>query len=531
MQFPNLKKKQQPSFGNAAAFTQFLRFLETNQAWGATAVDVTCMGIPRTAVDMTRSPEAGLETMRREFSSTLDDALVGAFGVGVAMALSNGLNKEFKIKAHKMFVSDEALNILGNTWNETKGENQLKKYLNGVISKSSGYNPDFADKTKIDDYGWVKVDEAARKEAVEILAKEIKDGPENISKETREHLKALLGGSTGAEHKFKIQSTIKDKEEKAVSNLDTYIDNLYKVSKAFIKKGVAETFNGDISHNKFLNSLKKINKSASIGGVAIATGIGLGLQPLNMYLTRKKTGKTGFVGVEGREPDKSTGFNVLKGAIATAAGYGVLRSIGKPSEILSKIRFKGFAPTIPQYKFVYGFTIVSRLLSARDKNELRESSIKDSLGFVNWLILGGFVSKLTAAGFEKIDKFKNAGEKFIRYNEKEDGKSFFKWLTNSNIVNRDEVLFDGLKKAGRDLINKKTGKALSFKEMMKEAKQYAPMANKKVKALGVIQLAGYLYSGIVLGVGIPKLNIAITNSVEKKRKAQEAKMTKQIKTQ
>lgn len=524
MQTPNLKKNSQPSFGNSAAFTQFLRFLETNQAWGATAVDVTCMGMPRTAVDMTRSPEAGLETMRREFSSTADDALVGAFGVGVAMALSKGLNKKYDIKAHKMFVSDEALNILGHTWNETKGENQLEKYLHGVISKSSGYNPDFADKTKIDDAGWVKIDKTAQKSVVERLAKEIKDGPESITKEAKEYLRAVIGESTGAEHKFKLQSTIKGKEEKAVSNLDTYIDNIYKVSKAFMKKGVAETFNGDITHNKFLNGLKKINKNASIGGVAIATGIGLGLQPLNMYLTRKKTGKTGFVGVEGREPDKSTSFKVLKGAIGAAAGYGVLRSIGKTSEIMGKIRFKGFAPTLSQYKFVYGFTIVSRLLSARDKNELRESSIKDSLGFVNWLILGGFVSKFTAAGFEKMNKFKNAGEKFIRYNEKEDGKGFFNWLTNSNIVNRDEALFDGLKKAGRKVINEKTGKALSFKEMMKEAKQYAPMAVKKVKALGVIQFAGYIYSGIVLGWGIPKLNIAITNSVEKKRKAQEAKI-------
>lgn len=526
------QKGQQPSFGNGAAFTQFLKFLETNQAWGATAVDVTCMGVPRTTVDMTRGPEAGLETMRREFSSTIDDALVGVYGVLIAMALSKGINKEFGIKAHKMFVSDEALDILGHTWNETKGSgNQLEDYLDKVLSKSSGFNPQHPDKTRINDAGWVKIDKNAQSEAVKKLAQEIRKGSDKLTKDSENYIKALLGESTGAEHKFMMQKMINGKEEKSVSNLDTYIESIYKVSKAFIKDGVTKTFEGDITHNKFINSLKKLNKKASIGGVAIATGIGLSLQPLNMYLTRKKTGKTGFVGVEGKEPDKSAGFNALKIAIAGVAGLAVLKSIGKLSEIMGQIRFKGLVPTIPQYKFIYGFTIVSRLLSARDKNELREATIKDSLGYVSWLILGGFVSKLTAAGFEKMAKYKNAGEKFIRYNEKENGKGWFKWLTNSTIVNRDEVLFDGLKKASRKIVNKDTGKALTFKEMMKEAKQFAPMAAKKVRALGFIQFAGYLYSGLVLGVGIPKLNIAITKSVEKKRKTKEAKEANKVKSE
>ena len=33
------------------------------------------------------------------------------------------------------------------------------------------------------------------------------------------------------------------------------------------------------------------------------------------------------------------------------------------------------------------------------------------------------------------------------------------------------------------------------------------------------QLAGYLYSGLVLGVGVPKLNIYMTNKSEARRKA------------
>ena len=43
--------KQQNFTGAMVAGTAFLRFLDTNQAWGANAVDLCSMVIPRTTVD------------------------------------------------------------------------------------------------------------------------------------------------------------------------------------------------------------------------------------------------------------------------------------------------------------------------------------------------------------------------------------------------------------------------------------------------------------------------------------------------
>ena len=507
-----------PAFkGGGDSFAMFLRFLDTNQAWGASAVDVTCMCTPRTLVDFTRGPDAGLETARREFSSTIDDALVGAYGVGAAWLLSQTFNNKFGVKAHKMFIGDEMVDILSHTWNEkSKAKDPLKDFLNQVVGTTKGFNPDHA---SADKKGWIGIDKASQAKVVDKLVEEIKNGPESMSKETKAYLKSILATSTGSERNFRIEKQIGNTKKEAITSLDDFISDVYKLSKAFTNEKVTETFkNGDISSNAFIKGLKGTNRKASIVGVGIATGIGLCLQPLNMYLTRKKTGKTGFVGVEGREPDDSKGFKILKYAIAGAAGLAVLKSIGKFSEILSKIQFKGFTPTIAQYKFVYGFTVVSRLLSARDKNELRESSIKDSLGYASWLIIGGFVSKFTAMGIQKMAKFKNTGEKFIRYNAAQNGEGGFNKLIKSSLVTRDEALYESLKKAGISTI--KDGKALNFKEMMKLAPQ---SAKTKIRYIGLIQMAGYLYSGLALGVGIPKLNIAITNSVEKKRKAEEAK--------
>lgn len=515
----NTPKSSKIAFEGAGdTFAQFLRFLDTNQAWGATAVDLGCMGIPRTTVDFTRGPDAGLETMRREFSSTADDAAIGAFGMGAAWLVSQGLNKKYGIRADKMFISDEMLDILSHTWNEKRNSKQpLEDYLNHLIGEAKAYNPDAIG---ADDHGYINIDNKTRKSLIEKFTQEIKNGPEKMSKETKAYFKSLITDSTGAQKRYKLEKTIGGKSRKAILSVDDLVDNIYKASKTFVKNGVAETFkNGNITENAFIKGLKKLNMRTSIIGLGIATGIGCSLQPLNMYLTKKKTGKSGFVGVEGREPDKSKGFKMLKLGVASAAALGVMRSIGKFSEILGKVQFKGLTPTIPQFKLVYGMTIMSRLLAARDKNELREASIKDSLGFVNWLILGGFVSKLTASAFEKMDRFKN--DKFIKYNKAEDGASKFNWLTKSDIITRDEVLHSALKKAGVSTIE--NGKAMSFKRMMEIAKKVAPEARTKVKYLGFIQAAGYIYSGVVLGMGIPKLNIAITKSIQKKHQAKKLK--------
>ena len=39
------------------------------------------------------------------------------------------------------------------------------------------------------------------------------------------------------------------------------------------------------------------------------------------------------------------------------------------------------------------------------------------------------------------------------------------------------------------------------------------------RTVELAQIAGYLYSGLVLGIGIPKLNIYMTNKSEARRKA------------
>lgn len=562
-QTPNLQlsnNKNQNKSSNVAfaggELTGFLNFIQTNQAIGATLVDAGCMCTPRTVVDFTRSPEAGIETARREFSSNINDAALGAYGMGSAYLLSKILiNSKFDIQGNKMFVDNDTLDILADIRNRSgdikSDPKNLEKYFNEVFEKARGFNPNITGSEKTN--GWVEIAPTVKKDAIERLMKDFKDDFKAESspidkkklKDAKAYLKALLVRDTGAESEFKLESKIldpktgKEKVVKVVTSVDDFVDNIYKVSKSFMSDKVIETF-GDgkslvskvvkklqdkkLLENNFISSMKKFNAGTAILGVAACAAIGASVQPINMYLTKKKTGKSGFVG--GGEENKSAGFTILKTAVAGTAAFLALKSIGKFREILGKIQFKGLVPTIPQFKLVYGITIVSRLLSARNENELRESSIKDSLGFANWLILGGFVSKLAAIGFEKLDKFKKDNVKFIKYNKAESTsdkgilKVMPKWIAGS-LVTREEVLHDALKKAGIGVIDK-NGKALDFKGMMNEVAKMTDKVTKsavksKLRSLALIQVSGYLWSALALGIAIPKLNIAITNSVEKKK--------------
>ena len=61
-----------------------------------------------------------------------------------------------------------------------------------------------------------------------------------------------------------------------------------------------------------------------------------------------------------------------------------------------------------------------------------------------------------------------------------------------------------------------------YKDLDKLPEQIRKIAKKRLWTLNKAQLAGYLFSGLVLGLGIPNLNIYITNKLDKKRKAKAA---------
>ena len=498
------EQKQNINFKGASDYISLgLRFLDTNQAWGANGVDVGSMVLPRTTVDtINRGPAAGLETGRREASGTINHSLIGVYGSLAALAFSLALNKTFNVRADKIFADNESFDIIGKYFHnniQKNGRNgaleaTLGDVLKNVTTTNNGQDISLSEHNV----------QVIKERMLKALASPDID-KDTIPASTRQYLVNYIIEATGSESDYKLKGFNKE----TTSNLSTFVENLYNISKTLTKENVIKEFEkaAKFSENEFIKSIKKLNNRRTIAGMAVASGIGMSIQPMNIYLTKKKTGSDGFVGVEGREKDKSFGFKLWKLAAAAVFGGGIVANLAmKKGGLLKNIQYKGLVPTINQFKFIYGLTIMSRFMVARDKDELRESVVKDVLGFFNWLVLGNFVAKGVVLAMDK--------EKSLLKNPKE--SSFFKKILKT----RDEVLVEGLKKANISSVSK-DGKALKFSEMLKllPASETGKAVSRRLKILNLAQVAGYLYSGLVLGIGIPKLNIYMTNKSEAKRKA------------
>lgn len=493
----------------AIAASTTLRFFDVNQAIGANAMDLGTMVVPRTLYDFQhRGPSAGIETARRESAGTFNHAMVGVYGTMAGAALAYTFKDKFGFNLNHIFADNNTINILSNIHTESykaKAQDPLRKSLEDIFDNIQVRNAEADAET-----GWTAIkDSDVKKQVVDRLYEKIKNPDvKKLDKESKEFIYSLITSSTGGEKDVKL---LKDSKE-AHSSLKNMISNVYNVMKSFETKNVKEIFENasDVKGNEFVKSLKTFNKSRAAAGLGFATLFGVSVQPLNMYLTKKKTGQDGFVGVPGREKDNSAGFKAQKSILAALFATGALATITtNPAKLLSKVQFQGMLPTINQLKMVYGITIASRLVSARDKDELRESLVKDTLGFSSLLVLGSLITKGTAKLLDKSGSLINFA--------KNDGKGFFKWIANSSLKTRDEVLMSALKKHGISTV--KDGKALKYSELLKLLPKDDKITRVKLRNLNIAQLVGYAYSAIVLGFCIPKLNDYMTKQNEAKRLA------------
>ena len=534
IQQQNNRHKQGPhfkGFGDVA-----LRFLATNQGVGANLTDLGFMVIPRVATDAKRGPAACIETTRREASGTFNHSMIGTYGVasGAIAALLMGLDKKYGTKANSMFVAPETLEILAeNKANQLKHNKSQLEYLKETFRNIKAFNPSAKNADKD---GFIKLSKETADEVAKIIdsalndkAMTFKTWEKDATNNSMQVVVNKIIGSTGAESKYILENT--EKKIVSTTNLKTLLEDVYKVSDSFNKDKVKQAFeeqikNGkSIKDNAFIQKFSKFMKTRAAAGVLIGTAVGMSVQPLNIYLTKKKTGSDGFVGVEGRSKDTSTSFKLMKGLAGIGFGGLTLATLGTGLKgFMSKMAFNGFWPTISQLKGIYGLTIISRLMATRDKDELRESLTKDTLGFLSWLVLGDFVNRMTA---EKLDS------SIMNRTKENANKGFFKRVFNSSLKTRDEILIETLTQNGIETIKKDGEKTIAktFKEMIKDLdklpEQVRKATKKRLSTLNKAQLAGYAFSGLVLGLGIPNLNIYITNKLDKKRKAKLAEQQAQ----
>ena len=123
---------------------------------------------------------------------------------------------------------------------------------------------------------------------------------------------------------------------------------------------------------------------------------------------------------------------------------------------------------------LYAATLIGRFMASDNNDELRETATRDYLGFLNWLVFGGFAAKGMA---NLLDKKRSS-----LFNESKRGKGVTHWLNEISLKSHNEIAAKG--------------KDFSKKNMWK---------------LNLAHAAGLAYSTLALGFLLPKLNIWITN--------------------
>lgn len=475
--------------------TQTLVTIDTNPMVNAALIDIFSMVIPRTYVDTKeRNKYAGAETLFRELTGTFIVCLSsGILAKGISHLYNKFVNPDINVNADS-WVSNDSLDLLKHSWNKNNN-----KYVEHVLINISGIdgrktnhfndinwdNVEWYDDKKWSSFSWnnpkfVNVQEKLKNkdEIVKILGEII--GNDVDAKDAKQILQ-ITEHRIGNALQISGSVNVKLDDKNLGTSLHNLLRDTYDLGKNVFTKG--------INIESAIEKLTKMNKVKTLGALSIAAGLGLTNQYINRQITKKRTGTDAFVGEvdykkikeekphEKKNNAKLIGLKLLAsvGIIGLAAGVMKIRN---PKDFVKKLEFTSSITSGNAIKTVYTATLVGRFLAAKNETELRESATRDYLGFLNWLVFGGFVAKGVA---NLLDKGKNN-----LFNIHKQGKGVKHWLNDISLKSHAEIASKGTK-----------------------------FAKENIWKLNLAHTSGLAYSTIALGVLLPLLNIAITKNKHK----------------
>ena len=472
--------------------TSTLRTCDMNEMVNAVGLDVGAMVIPRAYYDTkARNEFAGAETFIREISGTFINCLAaGLFAMGISKVASKKVQPELKINPDSWY-TQESLETLNKAWEKS---GNIDKYLNEVLQNLSGRDGKKVNYFKninwekvewIDEERWNKIhwnnpaykgiqnNLKSKKGFINTLKKLIED--KNLSKDDKKAALSIvekrLTNALGAERDTELNI----EGCKLSAKLENILRDTHDMAKdVFTKNNKAEI-------KKTINKISRVNKIKAFGAISAASVLGLTNQWMNRKITEKRTGKKGFVGDVDytstlRTEQKKDKFLLLKKTGASALMAGMVFSVmgvKNFKQFAKKLEFSGPVTSGNAIKTVYAANIIGRFMAADNGTELRESMTRDYLGFLNWLVFGGFAAKGVANMLDKKGK--------DLFNYKKEGKGLKHWLNDLNLKTHNEIAAKGTE-----------------------------FAKKNMWKLNVAHASGIAYSAITLGLLLPMMNAKIT---------------------
>lgn len=435
----NYKNQSNPSHKPSykGIFIPALEGIKSNAGFEAAVIDLLSMVIPRSVIESNllkkifggltakiakrkdeREKEktkininSAIETLIRESSTTVNVCLTPGFiAMGSGIALQKAFSGKYQLETP---ANSEMVNFLHQAWKKTSSNKRLsrnerlKQYVRKVFSDVEGVSHDPAKK---------KVIKNIPENLVNDIVAEIQKTGKSKGKDLKKINQKLIE-HLGAGEKL----TCKINNTSVNASMNHLLEGTVHLGKNIFSK---------VPENELAKVIKKIGKLnwiKSAIGLGIATGIGLSIQRFNRYMSEKRTGKKGFVGYDdyGKEDSSSKKTenskakrNLLIGKAVSTLGFSalVLLSMGafkpktpikglkeffSPANLRKTFEFSGRFPNANQLRLIYAGTILGRIFAADDKTELKETNIRDNAGYINWLVLSGFVTNVVAHAFDR----------------------------------------------------------------------------------------------------------------------------------
>lgn len=484
----NNNKNGSQSFGGAAdVMTSVFKWCDTHPVGGVIGIDIVSTDIPRTYIDLkTTGPAAAIETLRREISGTFVDCIMPGFIVLAAGKLLNSsFMKKFNTNMSSSWSSEEALNKMASIFKNTKktGIEKTNEFVENTLKTLNGLDVD----------KWVDFSQIDKKKMKEIVQK-LSDTINNdklSSKDTKKAIKEvykIITDETNCSNILRFKGDSKNYG----SNLDDLLRDMVDLGRKFKNEKVSSNL------DDFIKSSKKMLTTKSLIGLAITLPIAMSLQTINRMLTRKQYNVEGapiYKDFEkGNSNHKKMNENEKKKffmeKIFTSiamTGLAALSLDKKPS--LSMLQFKGLFPSMDQCRLISLATFISRLFASEDKNELRETFVRDTISFISFYFMGDYIAKATASLIEKYNKDINLINRLAK-SSKDDNifKKFKIWASDTALKSFDEI-----------------------------------KGKKATNLRGIAQGAGLLFSLVTLGIVLPIYNRKITEKKVQRQKEMEKK--------
>ena len=515
---PNKSKgSNNPNFKGGGLWIATLGLMqacERNPMINVAVIDMLSAILPRTFVESLTNWFAGFEAFRRESSGLIVNCLIPSV---ITMGAATALNKFIMPKnsnLSKCWADSSLIERTQEIYTNSSAKDKVADTFKQLIKNIEGVDRDNV----------VKLNEALTDAEITSYATRLRELSEKdikkLSRKERNAFKAEIEKiSKEIAEKTHIYENIKvtGKNEVKASTITTLMQDTIKFFREF---GNAQKGGEKIEMAEFAKQGKKLVRSKSLVGLAIVLPLAASMQFINRWITSKVSGFKGAPIYEdfGKDTNKEVEHNDKKGllkqkfiSISSMLTVGLLSMMKLPS--MNMLEFKGIFPTMDQARIISTTTFASRMAAAEDKNELRESTVRDICTFLSLYFLGDYAAKGAATAIEKKTGISLLNDTKPIEKDANGLKKFWHWFKDVKLKSSEEVF-------------SKTAEELKTKGITPNAEQKKVIDKELKKAVNMrsaCQIANLGVSLLLLGLVIP----IFTRKSTKKKHAEEMKVIQQ----